>query len=194
MRSAAARGANSPRSSTIPSVLAWCGSAPEKGRETLGRFFTEALSEHQRRQVRPASGDMSRAYTEAIKHHCPNATLKAHFENILAFVEHDPTNTAAEGLDNAAIAPRLDTPRQIVSKWRKRFLRERPGALEERSRTGRPALFPPRASSSPLRPWPLSCRTGPRCRCRAGACRRSAAKSSSAAWSPRSDKPPCGVG
>jgi hypothetical protein len=28
---------------------------------------------------------------------------------------------AAEGLSNDVIASRLDTPRQIVSKWRKRF-------------------------------------------------------------------------
>jgi transposase len=50
---------------------------------------------------------------------------------------------AAEGLDNDAIGARLDTPRQIVSKWRKRFFRERLRGLEARSRTGRPALFSP---------------------------------------------------
>ena len=55
---------------------------------------------------------------------------------------------AAEGLDNDAIAARLDTPRQMVSKWRKRFFRERLRGLEERSRIGRPALFPPRPRSS----------------------------------------------
>jgi transposase len=32
---------------------------------------------------------------------------------------------AAAGLENDEIAARLDTPRQIVSKWRKRFFRER---------------------------------------------------------------------
>ena len=50
---------------------------------------------------------------------------------------------AAAGLENEEIAARLDTPRQIVSKWRKRFYRERMAGLEELSRTGRPALFPP---------------------------------------------------
>ena len=50
---------------------------------------------------------------------------------------------AAAGLENDEIAARLDTPRQIVSKWRKRFFRERLRGLEERSRTGRPALFSP---------------------------------------------------
>ena len=50
---------------------------------------------------------------------------------------------AAQGLENDEIAARLDTPRQIVSKWRKRFFRERLRGLEERSRTGRPALLSP---------------------------------------------------
>ena len=54
---------------------------------------------------------------------------------------------AAEGLDNDTIGARLDTPRQIVSKWRKRFFRERLRGLEERSRDGRPALFSPQSRS-----------------------------------------------
>lgn len=54
---------------------------------------------------------------------------------------------AAEGLENDAIAARLDTPRQIVSKWRKRFFRERLQGLEEQSRSGRPALFSPQRRS-----------------------------------------------
>src|SRR6266404_7879625 len=55
---------------------------------------------------------------------------------------------AAEGLDNDEIAARLDTPRQIVSKWRKRFFKERLAGLEERSRSGRPALFSPQSGRS----------------------------------------------
>lgn len=50
---------------------------------------------------------------------------------------------AAEGLDNDIIAARLDTPRQIVSKWRKRFFEERLAGLEEKPRGGRPARFSP---------------------------------------------------
>lgn len=50
---------------------------------------------------------------------------------------------AAQGLDNDEIAQRLDTPRQIVSKWRKRFFLERLAGLEERPRRGRPARFSP---------------------------------------------------
>jgi transposase-like protein len=37
---------------------------------------------------------------------------------------------AAQGLPNDVIAARLDTPRQIVSKWRKRFALARLPGLE----------------------------------------------------------------
>lgn len=52
---------------------------------------------------------------------------------------------AAQDLENEEIAYRLDTPRQIVSKWRKRFCEEGLGGLEERSRAGRPARFSPQS-------------------------------------------------
>ena len=51
---------------------------------------------------------------------------------------------AVEGLRNDEIAARLDTPRQIVSKWRKRFFEEGLAGLEERPRGGRPTGFSPR--------------------------------------------------
>lgn len=50
---------------------------------------------------------------------------------------------SAKGLENQEIGERLDTPRPVVSKWRKRFFRERLAGLEERPRAGRPAIFPP---------------------------------------------------
>jgi transposase len=50
---------------------------------------------------------------------------------------------AARGLSNDQIAARLDTPRQIVSKWRKRFFEQRLAGLEEQPRHGRPARFSP---------------------------------------------------
>ena len=50
---------------------------------------------------------------------------------------------AAQGLRNDEIALRLDMPRQVVSKWRKRFFEEGLAGLEERPRRGRPARFPP---------------------------------------------------
>ena len=50
---------------------------------------------------------------------------------------------AAEGLGNDVIAARLDTPRQIVSKWRKRFCLWRLPGLDEQPRGGRPPRFSP---------------------------------------------------
>jgi transposase len=50
---------------------------------------------------------------------------------------------ASEGLENKEIGLRLDLPRQIVSKWRKRFCLERLAGLESRPRHGRPRAFPP---------------------------------------------------
>jgi transposase len=50
---------------------------------------------------------------------------------------------AAIGLRNDKIAARLDTPRQIVSKWRKRFYEQRLAGLRDRPRSGRPPAFPP---------------------------------------------------
>ena len=50
---------------------------------------------------------------------------------------------AAEGLGNDEIAARLDTPRQVVSKWRKRFYDERLAGLTDLPRGGRPPSFSP---------------------------------------------------
>jgi transposase len=50
---------------------------------------------------------------------------------------------AAEGLSNKQIGKRLEVPRQIVSKWRKRFFEQRLAGLQERPRRGRPAAFSP---------------------------------------------------
>jgi hypothetical protein len=52
---------------------------------------------------------------------------------------------AAAGIGNDEIAARLDTRREVVSQWRKRFFKERLAGLEERARPGRPRVFPPRA-------------------------------------------------
>jgi hypothetical protein len=51
---------------------------------------------------------------------------------------------AADGLANDQIAERLDTRREVVSLWRKRFFEERLAGLEELPRPGRPRSFPPR--------------------------------------------------
>jgi transposase len=50
---------------------------------------------------------------------------------------------AAAGIDNDEIAARLDTRREIVSKWRKRFFEQGLPGLEERPRGGRPPAFSP---------------------------------------------------
>ena len=47
---------------------------------------------------------------------------------------------AAEGLRNDQIAERLNTRREVVSQWRKRFYKQRLAGLEERQRPGRPRL------------------------------------------------------
>jgi transposase-like protein len=51
---------------------------------------------------------------------------------------------AAQGLRNDEIALRLDTPRQVVSKWRRRFFEQGVAGLEELPRQGRPGVFSPR--------------------------------------------------
>jgi transposase len=50
---------------------------------------------------------------------------------------------AADGLGNDEIAARLDTPRQVVSKWRKRFFEQRLAGLTDLPRGGRPPGFSP---------------------------------------------------
>ena len=55
---------------------------------------------------------------------------------------------ADEGLSNDLIAARLDTPRQIVSKWRKRFCLARLPGLEAQPRGGRKARFSPQSRRS----------------------------------------------
>ena len=53
---------------------------------------------------------------------------------------------AADGLQNDEIAARLNTRREVVSQWRKRFFYERVQGLGERPRPGRPRAFPPRGN------------------------------------------------
>lgn len=50
---------------------------------------------------------------------------------------------AAQGIDNDEIAARLDTRREVVSQWRKRFFKDRLAGLDERARPGRPRAAPP---------------------------------------------------
>lgn len=50
---------------------------------------------------------------------------------------------AAKGLENTQIAERLDITRVDVSRWRKRFFRDRLAGLEDGPRRGRPPDFSP---------------------------------------------------
>ena len=52
---------------------------------------------------------------------------------------------AALGINNDEIATRLDTRREVVSQWRKRFFTDRLAGLDERARPGRPRT--PRAAA-----------------------------------------------
>ena len=52
---------------------------------------------------------------------------------------------AAEDLSNDDIARRLNTRREVVSMWRKRFFEKRVAGLEDVERPGRPRLFSPRS-------------------------------------------------
>jgi transposase len=54
---------------------------------------------------------------------------------------------AADGMENAAIAKKLDLPPQLVTKWRKRYYEEGMEGLEDRPRTGRPPGFSPSGGS-----------------------------------------------
>ena len=50
---------------------------------------------------------------------------------------------AARGYSNDEIAFRLNTPRQVVSKWHNRFYYERLMGLQDQLRGGRPGAFSP---------------------------------------------------
>ena len=50
---------------------------------------------------------------------------------------------AAQGFDNKIIGLKLSIPRQVVSRWRKRFFDLRVLGLQDRARPGRPSVFPP---------------------------------------------------
>jgi len=50
---------------------------------------------------------------------------------------------AASGMENEEISQRLDVPRQVVTKWRKRFYYERVEGLDDQPGRGRPRSFSP---------------------------------------------------
>ena len=54
----------------------------------------------------------------------------------------------AEGWNNDEIAARLDSRREVVGRWRKRFFTEGLNGLVEQARPGRPRTFSPRSGRS----------------------------------------------
>jgi transposase len=54
-----------------------------------------------------------------------------------------PHNVTLSAEHRVELAARLDTRREIVSKWRKRFFEQGLNGLEERPRAGRPPSFSP---------------------------------------------------
>ncbi len=83
------------------------------------------LGEGEERELRGRAGQYTRAYREVLR------------AKIVLL--------AAEGLANAEIARRLDTTREAVSRWRKRFHDERLQGLGGSSPFGpAAALFPPK--------------------------------------------------
>jgi transposase len=71
---------------------------------------------------------------------------------------------AAEGLNNDEIAARLDSRREVVGRWRKRFFTDRLQRLEEQARPGRPRAFS-QTSSFRLKRRLANCRRPTICRC-----------------------------
>jgi Homeodomain-like domain len=85
--------------------------------------FSVILSEHERQHLESVARQYTSPYCDVIR------------AKIVLL--------ASEGLSNDVIASRLDTPRQIVSKWRKRFCLARLPGLEDEPRGGRQARFSP---------------------------------------------------
>lgn len=85
--------------------------------------FTITLSDHERRELQRRACSYTLPYFQVIR-----------ARMILL---------AAQNLDNNLIADRLNTRREVVSLWRKRFFERRLAGLEELPRPGRPRAFPP---------------------------------------------------
>lgn len=101
------------------------------------QFFIEEL--HMPRRS-PFGIDLSAAEISELNRRANKYTLP-YFEVVRAKM----ILMAASGMRNDEIAARLDTRREVVSQWRKRFFKERLAGLEEMARPGRPRVFPPRA-------------------------------------------------
>jgi transposase len=84
-------------------------------------LYSITLSSHERHQLE----QIARKYTSPY----------------IAVVRAKIVLMAAEGIDNKTIGEQLHMPRQIVSKWRKRFYEHRLEGLQDTPRDGRPSGF-----------------------------------------------------
>ena len=71
------------------------------------------------------------------------ATARKYTSSYFNVVRAKAILMASRGLRNDQISERLSLPRQIVSKWRKRFFEHRLQGLENLPRSGRPPGFSP---------------------------------------------------
>jgi hypothetical protein len=85
----------------------------------------------------PRSSPYQIVLTDEERRHL-EATARSHTSPYWKVVRAWIVLYTAEGLSNGQIAARLDTPRQVVSKWRKRFFEQR---LADQPRGGRPPVF-----------------------------------------------------
>lgn len=85
--------------------------------------FTILLTEEEKRELEKEARKYTSPYHKVIR---AKVILLAH-----------------EGLQNKEIGRRLELPRQIVCKWRKRFFEERLDGLEDLPRPGRKPTFSP---------------------------------------------------
>jgi transposase len=75
--------------------------------------------------------------------HCLQSAARKYTASYCEVVRAKTILLAAEGCQNKQIGEQLDLPRQIVSKWRKRFFYDRLAGLEDRPRRGRTRAFSP---------------------------------------------------
>jgi len=79
--------------------VVWVGQG--KGRETADLFFKDALTEEQRKKIRFASCDMSKAYLGAIEHWCSEAILVIDRFHIVKALNEAVDNVRKEEWRNA---------------------------------------------------------------------------------------------
>ena len=75
--------------------------------------------------------------------HCLQQVARKYTSPYYTVIRAKTILLSAEGLENKEIGKRLDLPRKIVSKWRKRFYDERMAGLQDQPRRGRPRCFSP---------------------------------------------------